>query len=325
VSSGAPRYRWSRRGASLAVLLVLLLSAFGTGAATHTSPPTALPPGSPVAAVPKIIDTSVLNQAEVSSVDVYASYSKEPAPMGLADYGIGPSGAYEYSTNSSLGSAIITSLSVKNSTGSPWMSMQLNENLEFYNGDKAFVYWVQDVAELDTSTNTVYFEDNIWNSTAATATMNSSGASGEGQVLNAGSGGTFYGVVASLSSPGNDVNLAYPAVVSLRVNSSVNSLKEPVVTFEYDDGYGWQEYDSVAFTSVERLTSLEGFVVDGFTYKPGGFFDSELILGGPGSGIQTTDEQSNVELQLEYWNGHNYQEITNAWLWDKTDPNRSSP
>lgn len=294
-------------------MFLLLLSAFGAGAASHPSPPQSPPPGSPVAAMPKVIDTSVLDEAEISSVNVYAGYSKEPAPMGLADYGIGPSGAYEYSTNSSLGSATITSLSVKNSTDSPWMSMQLNVNLEFYNGNKALIYWVQDVVELDTSTNTIYFEDNIWNSTTTTAKMSSSAISGEGQVLSAGSGDTFYAVVASLSSPGNDVDLAYPAVVSLRVNSSVNSLKEPVVTFEYDDGYGWQEYDSVSFTSVQQLTSLEGFVVDGFSYKPGGFFDSELILGGPGSGIQTTDVQSDVALQLEYWNGHNYQEITNAY------------
>jgi len=82
--------------------------------------------------------------------------------MGIADYGIGPSGAYQYSTNSSLGSVDIVSLSARNASGYPWMSIQLNVNLRFSEGSRAFVYWVQDVADVDTSANTVFFVDNIY-------------------------------------------------------------------------------------------------------------------------------------------------------------------
>ena len=39
----------------------------------------------------------------------------------------------------------------------------------------------------------------------------------------------------------------------------------------------------------------------------------ELILGGPGGGSSTYDISSNLSLQLQYWNGNNYQEITNAY------------
>lgn len=303
-------HRFGRRG--LAVMLLLLLSVFANGLSPRSGPPGARSQGSPLAVVPKIIDASPLARSEMPYVNVFAAYSEEPAPMGIADYGVGPSGGYEYSTNSSIGSVTIDSLAVKNATGSTQMSIQLNVNLEFYNANKPYVYWVQDVAEMDTSTNAIDFIDNIWNSSTRNAAMSGSAVSGNGRVYPSGDG-SFYFDGAGFSVPGNDVDLAYPATVELRVNSSLSSANEPEVTFEYDDGHGWQEYDSVAFTSARDLTSFEGFVVDGFDYKPGGFFDSELILGGPGSGSQTTDVQSDVALQLEYWNGHNYQVVTNAY------------
>ena len=301
-----------RFGRGLALMCLLLLSAFANVSSPHPGPPGARGQGSPIASVPKILDAGSLARSEMPYVNVFAAYSKEPAPMGIADYGVGPSGGYEYSTNSSVGSVTIDSLAVKNSTGSTQMSIQLNVNLEFYNANKPYVYWVQDVAEMDSSTNAIDFINNIWNSSAQNAAMSGTAVSGSGGVYPSGEG-SFYFDGASFSQPGNNVNLAYPATVELRVNSSVSSANEPTVTFEYDDGHGWQEYDSVAFTTARDLTSLEGFVVDGLNYKPGGFFDSELILGGPGSGSQTTDVQSDVALQLEYWNGHNYQAVTNAY------------
>jgi hypothetical protein len=89
---------------------------------------------------------------------------------------------------------------------------------------------------------------------------------------------------------------------------------DPTVSFAYEDGYGLITYDTVTFTNVTGLTSLAGFEVNGFNYAPdGSFYDSELILGGPGGGSDTTDIQSNVLLQLEYWNGHNYQIVPNAY------------
>ena len=266
-----------------------------------------------VPSIPRNVDAKLLNGFASQAINVFAGYSAEPAPMGLADYGLGPSGGYEYSTNSSLGSATILSLSTRNSTGSPWMTFQLNVNLQFFNAGKVFVYWVQDVANLDTANNEVYFENNVWNSSAPSGSMKAGAVSGSGAVLPSGKQ-NFYGAVASQSLPGNAVDLAYPVTLSLRVNSSVSGSRQPTVTFEYNDGYGWEKYDSVAFVSVHDLTSMSGFVVDGNNYNPAYlYYDSELILGGPGGGSQTTDVQSNVELQLEYWNGHNYQQITNAY------------
>ncbi len=74
-------------------------------------------------------------------------------------------------------------------------------------------------------------------------------------------------------------------------------------------------YDSPVFIFATNVTSDQSFVVDGYNYEPDGysFYDAELILGGPGDGSSTVDMSSNIQLGIEYWNGHNYQEITNAF------------
>jgi Thermopsin len=283
----------------------------------------------PNAIIPKIIDTGHLGDGrgvggdvEGSNgsgggptsppVNVYAAYSSEPAPIGVADYGVGPHGAYDYSTNSTIGSVSMTSLSATNATSSPWVSFQLNENLQFYNAGKPYVYWVQDVAILDTATNYVYFVNNIWNSSSVTATISKADISGGGQVYGNGTH-AYYAVAASAFLRGNLIRLPYPAVIEFRLNSSFTSTGQPEVTFEYNDGYGWEHFDTAVFSSVHSLSALRGFVVDGFAYKPTGFYDSELVMGGPGGGSKTSDVSSDLSMQLEYWNGNNYQLVTDAY------------
>jgi hypothetical protein len=295
-------------------MIILLLSLSASGNTLSPLNPSSVHDQStrPRGAIPRIIKTGNLQGPVNPFININVAYSKEPAPIGIADYGIGPSGPYQYSTNSTLGSIDIASLSARNATGYPWMSIQLNVNLQFSEGSRTFVYWVQDVADVDTSANTVFFVDNVWNSSASAANMSDAGIRGNGTVAQVGSS-FFYYDVAPVSLPGNGIDLAYPTLVEFRVNSSVDASKQPVVTFEYNDGYGWQEYDSVALETVHQLTSMGGFLVDGFAYSPVNFYDSELIIGGPGGGSQTTDTQSDLRLQLEYWNGHNYQLVTNAY------------
>lgn len=233
--------------------------------------------------------------------------------MGITDYGIGPNGAYEYATNESIGIVTITSLSTRNSGGSTDMTFQLNVNLAFTNNDVEYVYWIQDVAYIDTSSKQINFLDNVWNSSAPSADMNASAISGNGTV-DTSKAGSFYYYIADETLPGNNIPLTYPATITFNVTSRVNSSDEPTVSFAYDDGYGLITYDTVTFKTAQGLTSLTGFEVNGFNYNPTGlFYDSELILGGPGDGSQTTDLKSDVQLQLEYWNGHNYQMVANAY------------
>lgn len=259
------------------------------------------------------VQKTPFGELDFREVDVSAAYSKEPAPMGIADYGIGPNGPYEYATNDSVGIVALNSLSTRNSTGSADMSFQLNVNLVFTSNDVPYVYWIQDAADVDTSSRVISFADNVWNSSAPSANMTASGIKGNGEVATS-KAGSYYGYTVGHKLRGNNIALTYPSIIMFNVTSGITSSGEPTVSFAYDDGYGLITYDVVTFSIAHELTSLKGFEVNGFSYNPRGlFYDSELILGGSGYGSKTTDLQSDVQLQLEYWNGHNYELVANAY------------
>ena len=253
-------------------------------------------------------------------VNPFLKYFIEPAPMGIADYGLGPDNTpYEYNTTSFLGIASIDSIETDSSSlnssyfgAAHEMSFQLNLNLVFNNSNSEYVYWVQDVADLNTSSHEIVFVDNIWNFSSPSAEMHFSTVLGNGTIANS-SGTHFYYDWASSSLPGNYVVLQYPTNIEFKIVSTTSN-NQPEVIFMYNDGYGWVTYDNVLFKFVNDLTADYGFVVDGSSYNPSGhFYDAELILGGPGGGSQTSDVSSNLQLQLEYWNGHNFQQVVNAY------------
>jgi hypothetical protein len=201
------------------------------------------------------------------------------------------------------------SLQTKNSTGDPWMSFQLNVVLTFTNNNVPYVYWIQDVAQVDTATNKVYFLDNVWNFSSRHASMSGSGISGGGQVATFSGTGYYYDLANQVA-----ISISYPATLTFLVMAQVDSSNRPTVVFEYNVGLGFVSYDTVTFVKANRLTSLASFEVNGNTYNPfGNFYDSELVLGGVGGGYNTTDIQSDVRLSLNYWNGHNYQTVSNAF------------
>ena len=252
-------------------------------------------------------------------VSVNSLYSTEPAPMGIADYGIGSGGVpYNYSTTSFLGHVSIKNLKTYNSSlnsSATEMTFQLNINFVFYDGSKEYVYWVQNVADFNTSsTPSIGFIDNVWNISAHNASVYNSTLSGNGTVGNS-SGTFFYYSFANQSLPGNDIYVSYPFNMEMAINYTSTSHGIPELVFTYNDGHGWQTYDNVLFKFATNTTKISGFVVNGYNYEPNGysFYDAELILGGPGDGTQTNDTNSSVALQLDYFNGHNYQMITNAY------------
>lgn len=254
------------------------------------------------------------------SVDPTAYYSYEPAPMGIADYGLSTSSGggytpYSYFTSMFLGKADISSLSTMTSSGDTEMTFQLNVNLVFYDSGIEYVYWIQDVAFVQTaSPQAIEFIDNVWNMSSPSASMLSSSISGNGTVAQSGSTGYYYSVASSYNLPGNDIYINMPTTADFKVISGINAMNRPTVAFEYNDGYGWVTYDNAVFSFVSDLTSDGGFLVDGSSYNPyGTFYDAEFILGGPGGGSDTMDLGSNVNIQLEYWNGNNFQMITNAF------------
>jgi hypothetical protein len=193
------------------------------------------------------------------------------------------------------------------------MTFQLNVNLVLATKAGQYVYWVQNVASLDTSSRVITFLDNVWNVSSKSADIDPSAISGNGTVSPS-KAGAFYADVASDSLAGNNVALTYPVTIIFNVTSSLSPSGEPMVSLAYDDGEGLVTYDVVTFETGDELTSMKGFEVDGFDYNPSGIFnDFELILGGSGGGLSTTAVQSDVRLQLEYWNGHNYEMVPNAY------------
>lgn len=256
----------------------------------------------------------VPGQPTASGVDPYLLHTAEPAPLGIADYGVDAADRpYLYSTPSFAGQVQINSLSSYNATLGDARSIgfQLNVNVYLSGASSTYVYWVQDVASLNLSTDRVTFIDNVWNSSSPGAGLTRSSLSGNGTISTSGSS-TFYYAFASPSLPGAQATLTFPTNLTMEVVATVTG-GMPGVAFEYGDGFGWVTYDNVVFPSAAGFVDY-GFLVDGFAYEPNGvFYDAELILGGPGGGSQTTISSTDVRLFLYYWNGHNFQEVVNAY------------
>jgi len=252
------------------------------------------------------------------SVNPFELYSKEPAPIGIADFGIGPGNKpYEYSTSSFMGNIYVKGLSTYNNSinqSQAWTSFQLNVNLVFKNGNISYVYWIQNVAELNTSNNYIGFVDNIWNFSSPSSSMNNSSVSGYGTVTSSVNTRYYYSI-ANQSLAGNGINLSAPYSIKLLVNTGIGGNGKPYVAFLYNDGYGWILYDNVSFIFTSKLDLKPVFLVDGYNYEPTGytFYDGELIIGGPGNGTNTFDLKSKVFINLLFWNGHNYQDVPNAY------------
>ncbi|MGC8645416.1 MAG: thermopsin family protease [Thermoplasmata archaeon] len=248
------------------------------------------------------------------------AYQFEPAPMGIVDYGLGqPAGlgayyTYQYNTTKFLGVVNVTSLSTYYSSANITynLSIQLNLNLVFWNNNSLFVYWVQDVAFLNSYNNSVQFIDNIWNFSSPGSNMSNSTIVGNGTIGKAGSN-YFYYDLANASLPGNNIRLKEPYTIQLLALSTLRN-GVPTVLFEYNDGFSWVVYDVAKFKFATHPDPDVNFYVDGSVTNPiGTYYDAELILGGPGNGSSTADIKSSVQMSLEYWNGHNFQTIPGAF------------
>jgi hypothetical protein len=246
------------------------------------------------------------------NINVNGSYKNEPAPMGIVDYGVSQSGPYKYVASSMLGVINIKSLSVQTEQiGSAVAIFQLNVNFEFSVGGKQYVYWVQNVAFINTAGNT--FDNlvvNVWNSSAPSALLDGGSVKGQGSVVPDGS--IYYYSYKALSGH-QSVRLTYPETIKLGLFSVLNGNGEPKLIFMYDYGSGQVSYDSVTFATSSNASAI-GFVVDGFHYTPrGNYYNAELVLCGQRGGSQVNVVSADVQLQLEFWNGYNFQQVTNAY------------
>lgn len=302
--------------AILATICVVPTSPAGTGTADSAAPVATAHTSlhfSPVPIPP--VHVGPLAMASPESIDPKASYSSEPAPMGIADFGIGYDGnPYTYSTTEFLGNFSWQKLNLDSSGGTEF-SDQLNVVLQFVRGTTTYAYWIQDVAFMDSSTGAVQFENNIWNFTAPGQCLSSSSVKGNGsvQVYD----GCGYYVTGASSQPGAMRTMPSPGNFQLLVRSYLSAGGLPEVAFEYRDGVtNWYvTYDNVVWPWASGLVSDNNFVVDGSEYNPYGlFYDAELVMGGPGGGTSSVAQDlTDARTQLLFWNGFNFQAPISAW------------
>lgn len=262
-----------------------------------------------------VVARSGLTPAAISPISIYGS---EPAPMGIADMGVGAGGvAYSYTTPMLLSNISFLSQNIYNNSlkdgGADLYTWQMNAFLGFTEGSLTLYYWIQDVATMDTTTRELQFMDCVWNATTSSAEMKTSGTvTGNGSV----SGGVYSD--DSSSAPGATVTTATAASFRMIIESALSSTGEPVVYLGYEDqatpGY-YQDFDTVTFVSAKHITSDENFVVNGNSYNVWGTaYDAEIMVGGPFNGDFTVAHATtDMSMQIYRWNGHNFEAPQATW------------
>ena len=239
-------------------------------------------------------------------------YTSQPAPMGIADYGLGAAGSYTYYTSSFNGTVTLNSYSTYTPGNmvevTPNMSgIQLNTVLanvtvgNTVNG----VYWIQNVALLNGTTLT--FIDNIWNFSSSGATIGSNTIySGNGSALS----GFYYYV-------GPTIQITYPLTLSFYNNALVYR-NHPTVFFNYSYSMSGRaatagSYDTVMFNSTVS-PAVPAFEVNGSAKTPAGLmYDSELIFGGPGGGSNAMIQNMSGQSTIQYMASGAYRNIKSAY------------
>jgi hypothetical protein len=237
----------------------------------------------------------------------------EPAPMGVADYGVTGAGqSYNYTTDEVVGTAQIDGLDASASTGAGrLLGIQLNAVLSLGPSAHSYTYWVRFAPWVNSSTDVLTLQNEVFN-LSSTSTSNPSPISGRGSINFAEADQYQYTPPCTPSYPGNCAALSLPATLGLEAESG-DPGGVPSLTISYSLGGAWYSEDAISFPSLAGLPD-RGFVVNGSAYTPvGNFFDAELSLGGPYAGYVQTNRGSSVRLSLEEWNGHNLQAVPNAW------------
>ncbi|MFI5414363.1 MAG: thermopsin family protease [Candidatus Lutacidiplasmatales archaeon] len=252
-------------------------------------------------------------------VDPTQFYTGEPAPMGIADFGVtggSPGGtAYEYSAASFQGQAVVRSLSVTiGGTSSKVTAFELNAVVVLQRNGTNFTYWIQNGLHLDAGSDEFTIGGAyVWNFSSPGARLTAGELSG-----NAGSAlatDTYYYIPScGPTYPGQCSTLGLPATLTGRIVTATSS-GLPYVASQYNLGSGWVTYDNVSFAHMANAND-SGFRVDGFAptpYAAGLYYDAEWVWVGAGGGSASTDQGSDINMTLSEWNGHNYQAVPTAW------------
>jgi Thermopsin/PEGA domain len=265
--------------------------------------------GSPVHAAPR--PTALINPVQY--------YTREPAPMGIADFGVTGPGAsgrgYAYATPAFEGTAQIGSMSVTISGSSSTVTaFELNAVVVLARGGTNYTYWIQNGLHVDASSHEFLIGGAyVWNFSAPGAHLSAGELVGNSSSVLVSD--TYYYIPSCAASyPGQCTVLTLPTTLTGRIATSTSG-GVPSVEYAYDLGSGWVTYDTVTFAHLTGATDT-GFVVDGFhptPYASSLYYDAEWDWVGAGGGSGSVDQGSDLDLSLAFWNGHNYQAVPSAW------------
>jgi thermopsin len=245
--------------------------------------------------------------------DINSLYESAPAPLGIADYGEENESNYEVpytiSAVSVIGTAEISSLGAYNGTQTlvrdPYgASLQLNIVLQINTTSGQKDYWLQDVADFETDTRSLYFTDNIWNDSSPNANMTGSCVSGQGGVylynVTNHPAQYFYGCTSQRMQYSFPLDFNMP----ISILASTNSVN---VTFAYQiltDGSGSKIQDLVNYDTANIAAfgiTNASIIIDTLSQTPSNnAYDAELVFGGEYSGENTTFTQMNATLSMHY-------------------------
>ncbi len=239
-----------------------------------------------------------------------AGYPSAPAPMGLADLGVGASGPYSYNTSGFVGTIAIGNLTgfspgyaAWNETPN-WVSVQLDAVVGrvAYPGNADGTFWVENVARYNGTT--LQFVDNIWNWTSYNVSLQPGTiVRGNGTLATSPNGTVFY------VDAGPTYAVRAPFTLSLSSNVTVlNHQPELLLNYSISNASGTVSgtYDQVVFDGNAQpwwqLNGTPRFLVDGSGQNPAGYADdAELVLGGDGDGANANLVQANATLSLLAW------------------------
>jgi thermopsin len=246
-------------------------------------------------------------------VSINSPYESAPAPLGIADYGEENESNYKVpytiSAVSVIGNSEIFSLGAYNGTQTlvkdPYgVSLQLNVVLQINTTSGQKDYWLQDVADFENDTHSLYFSDNIWNDSSYNANMTGSGVSGRGGVclynVTNHPKEYFYGC----SSPYMQYSSPLSFNLPISILASTNSVN---VTFAYQiltNGPGSKMQDVINYDTANiTATGITNasIIIDALRQTPAGYaYDAELVFGGEYKGEDTTFTQMNATLSMSY-------------------------
>ncbi|BBL45253.1 thermopsin [Nanobdella aerobiophila] len=181
-----------------------------------------------------------------------------------------------------------------NITGSG-ISIQLNSMLyiETDSGSNQ-LYFLQNVLDLNQSSNQYYIADNIWNYTSQGGLLYNQSILGSGFVTN------YYNQAENLNESyyyyfGYENQLSFPLNIYLVTNITQNN-SYPEVQF----GYSFDGQNIIWYDNVTILVPSNYFSMIVYPAHPPYLLDSELVIGGPGDGTCSYINNINGTLSLYF-------------------------